>query len=92
MFFCSKLYICLTQGIIFYVPAISSLSLPCFVITSQPQVKNLTNVYIECLHHSLMDLSGNMSFFQQVQKAMSVGCYCLILIHSVYFDYDCQLT
>ena len=25
-----------------------------------------------------MDLSGNMSFFQQVQKAMSVGYYCLI--------------
>jgi len=31
-----------------------------------------------------MDLSGNISFFRQVQKAMSVGCYCLILIHFVY--------
>ena len=39
-----------------------------------------------------MDLSGNISFFWQVQKAMSVGYYCLILIHFVYFDYDWQLA
>ena len=35
------------------IPAISLLPLQCFAITSQPQVKNLTNVYLVCLQHSL---------------------------------------
>ena len=64
----------------------------CHLLTSLPQVKNSTNFHVFCLSFTLTDLSGNMGFLQRVQKVTSVGYSCLILIHVVYFDYDCMTT
>lgn len=53
----------------------------------RPEVKNITNVYVFLppLSFILTDLSGNISFLQQVQMFMSVGCIWLISIHVFYF-------
>ena len=59
------------------LPAISSLPLPHFAINIQPPIKNITNILL----FTVMDLSGNIRFLQQVEKVTSVGCNGLILIH-----------
>ena len=79
---------CFFRLLLCHLPAISSLLLPRFAITSGPQQRLLflPESFTET------DLSGNADFLQRVEKVTSVGCNCLILILVVDFDYDCQLT
>ena len=45
---------CLSQAVILYLPAISSLPLPRFAKAWRPLVKNITDVYFFLLRHSLL--------------------------------------